>query len=53
MKDEGLEAREIRPGSYQRVTIPWWFVLGSILVAVISAYYIYRFWGGLGPGVLP
>lgn len=51
MKDEEREAREVRPGNYQRKSTPLWFVIGSILVAAFSAYYIIEFWGGLGPGV--
>ena len=51
MKDSEREAQETEPGKYQRETTPLWFVIGSLLVAAWVAYYIYKFWGGLGPGI--
>lgn len=51
MKDEQLEGQEVKTGNYHRETTPWWFVIGSVIVAAWVAYYIYRFWGGLGPGI--
>jgi hypothetical protein len=53
MRENELETPEIKQDDFQRESTPWWFVLGSIIVALSAAYYAYRFWGGLGPGVLP
>jgi hypothetical protein len=51
MNNKELETPEIKPGAYQRESIPLWFTVGSILVTAWVAYYLYRFWGGLGPGI--
>jgi hypothetical protein len=53
MNDEKPESPEVEPGNYQRQSIPLWFVVVSIVVAAWAVYYVYKFWGGLGPGVLP
>jgi len=51
MKDEEREAREVKNDNYQRQSTPLWFVIGTVIVIVSAAYYILRFWGGLGPGI--
>jgi hypothetical protein len=51
MENREREDREVKTDDYQRQSIPLWFVLGSIIVAAWAAYYIYKYWGGLGPGI--
>jgi hypothetical protein len=51
MKEEEFEAPEVKNDNYQRQTTPLWFVIGSAIVVVWVVYYIYKYWGGLGPGI--
>lgn len=51
MTDLEREEEEIKTGNYQRESMPLWFLIGSVIVAAWVAYYIYRYWGGLGPGI--
>lgn len=36
---------------HQRESAPFWFLLLCLAVAGWVAYYVYNFWGGLGPGL--
>jgi hypothetical protein len=51
MKEEEFETAEVKNDNYQRQTIPLWFVIGTVIVTAWVAYYIYKYWGGLGPGI--
>jgi hypothetical protein len=36
---------------HQRESAPGWFLLLCLAVAAWVAYYIFAYWGGLGPGL--
>jgi len=39
------------PAGDQRQSTPFWFLVLCFGVAAWAAYYVFKFWGGLGPGL--
>jgi hypothetical protein len=38
-------------GGHQRESTPLWFLILCLAVAGWVVYYVYNYWGGLGPGL--
>lgn len=36
---------------HQRESAPFWFLVVAALVVAWVAYYVCKYWGGLGPGL--
>lgn len=45
------EYERVGKGAHQRESTPAWFLVLCLAVAGWAAYYIYKYWGGLGPGL--
>jgi len=49
MRNENYE--HTGPAGDQRQSTPFWFWILTLAVTAWAAYYIFAFWGGLGPGL--
>jgi len=49
MRKENFE--RTGPAGDQRQSTPFWFLVLCFGVAAWVAYYVFEFWGGLGPGL--
>lgn len=38
-------------GGHQRQSAPFWFLVLCLVVTGWVGYYVFKYWGGLGPGL--